>query len=1385
MDSSSIKGVVNRAFLRRLDVASLTGRDEAPASSSSGGTLNVSRSLQSGQIAFTLAIQRLNKTGEFLNLSTDTLEKLLTLTDRAISLAEDAASTGSSDARRFALNKDFKEVAQEFRKTVRSAKLDGNNVLGKEELAAELEAAGLDRKASLGVADLYERLFANPQDDLFASEHTKGKRPISIPASAYIGSVVSGGGGAGETTYTYGTTKVSANDEQQGVNFGPPTMISANVVGTSPSYVASSETNSTSPTVTDSGYVTDNGYVAITENGGIYQIEGNNGGPFSGILTGAASIVAVNEKTGNFIIQSSEDFLSYNPYNVNQLFLADSGGNIIHQYTTFTSGDSITYGEVDLVDTDQASAAIIYSYQTAAGGTDLYIKTATILFSPGEDPATSTHVTIDSGASASLGNIDVAYGDVTINEVGTYIAYARYETSFNPGTQYSVQFLDTATLTANSFLATTEFASNDTLGFATTDSLFVLNEAGGGLRDVFAVNYVDGSFGTAILTNQDIGKFATGEERDGSGAGFFATVDANDDIKLYDNSGSELYSYNGTGTDAVQHLNIAAIDTSNQPKLGVFGITDLSGSQTDNELYAVTYDPGTQSKVGQTGVISKVANIHESDYTNPGEDHVLFVAPDGSSTGDPSLSEAYSLRGVNAESGVAVIATTANLLGFNASNYNQLYYVDAGGNITQQITNFSSMVEFGEVAIADTVQFFAYEVYDSGAGESTLVSAELALAGTGIDPATITTTNLNVDTGATGIGAFTSVAISSNGAYVAAVGVTGGTLYDFSTGTPDGFLADDSTVKAIGFIDNNVVAALRDPTIDGSSDTVSTFTAGGGSYTTVAVGLDVGLFTTLEKRSGSNGYFAFTQISAGDENDVVLADDTGTYLTTVNLDPTNDDVKRISLAYDSGNSAPEIGIYGTIASLDAVDQLYRVETSTDGLFGQSGLIASTENVYSSFDTLSPLTTSYVNTVGGGTVSGPTDPAAFPVLAVHESTGSYIIASTQDFLSFNSFNMNQLFLVDSSGTVLHQYTNNLSAGIDYRAVDFSGTRETIAYSVVSGGPISSVEKVDVGTLGEDPSSSTLTVVNGGMAGSIGQVKINDDGSHVAYSADGTGQIYFDTAGSPDGFLVAETDNLQFGFTDLTTLAIARNTDGDAPADEVVEYVLNSGTYSPARVSGVNIGAFTTEEKGSHADSFFAYSTLAGSLSQDVFVRYSSTGTLAGQFDGSGIDDISQVSLAYNPSEEIEVGLFGVVESIDGDTDAELYRLEVTASAPGGGGGSVYSSLPMIENDAEKIFSRSLLTRPEAYRVLHDLKALRQQISTNIETLKSTTKYVAENVTLARVAGTAFVEASQSSSSTSSPEAAVSRLRELLQQNGSGVLDQLENLDRVAVTALVRD
>ena len=76
MDSSSLKGVVNKGFLRRIQVASSTGRDEARSANSNNASVNIGLSLQSGQAAFALAIQRLNHAGEFLSVSTDTMEKL-------------------------------------------------------------------------------------------------------------------------------------------------------------------------------------------------------------------------------------------------------------------------------------------------------------------------------------------------------------------------------------------------------------------------------------------------------------------------------------------------------------------------------------------------------------------------------------------------------------------------------------------------------------------------------------------------------------------------------------------------------------------------------------------------------------------------------------------------------------------------------------------------------------------------------------------------------------------------------------------------------------------------------------------------------------------------------------------------------------------------------------------------------------------------------------------------------------------------------------------------------------------------------------------------------------------------------------------------------------
>jgi len=94
------------------------------------------------------------------------------------------------------------------------------------------------------------------------------------------------------------------------------------------------------------------------------------------------------------------------------------------------------------------------------------------------------------------------------------------------------------------------------------------------------------------------------------------------------------------------------------------------------------------------------------------------------------------------------------------------------------------------------------------------------------------------------------------------------------------------------------------------------------------------------------------------------------------------------------------------------------------------------------------------------------------------------------------------------------------------------------------------------------------------------------------------------------------------------------------------------------------------------------------------------------------------------------------------------------------------------------------RPDAYRFLQDLSGLEKQIETNVKALDNMQFVVGENLKLARAAGLAFLE--QSDSQINNPQDAEEVARELrikIRQNAGAAIAQAENLESITVASLL--
>lgn len=118
---------------------------------------------------------------------------------------------------------------------------------------------------------------------------------------------------------------------------------------------------------------------------------------------------------------------------------------------------------------------------------------------------------------------------------------------------------------------------------------------------------------------------------------------------------------------------------------------------------------------------------------------------------------------------------------------------------------------------------------------------------------------------------------------------------------------------------------------------------------------------------------------------------------------------------------------------------------------------------------------------------------------------------------------------------------------------------------------------------------------------------------------------------------------------------------------------------------------------------------------------------------------------------------------------------------------YTATAHVTVDYTKLFDDqvNIETRPNAYKVLNDLKALKEQIKDNQKALDSGVETIGKNIDLVRAAGLAFLNISDQITNETDASKVADKLRVEIQQNASAALSQAENLNAIIVAALALD
>lgn len=549
---------------------------------------------------------------------------------------------------------------------------------------------------------------------------------------------------------------------------------------------------------------------------------------------------------------------------------------------------------------------------------------------------------------------------------------------------------------------------------------------------------------------------------------------------------------------------------------------------------------------------------------------------------------------------------------------------------------------------------------------------------------------------------------------------------------------------------------------------------------------------SLEFRSLGNKFEKIIREAELEDTEILTVEGLTEFLTKAGLDP-----KAASSIADVFNRFILRPGEGLLAS-ETVDHSRQVHIPPGAYSGRLPAYAMTEEVspnagVTAFNLATGQGGGYVTTAGfvyetadenfgteqvfiktnDGVEHNITDPStSVYLLGANETTGYSLIQGNHDPLGHNASGYWQIFIADATGSIIHQVTSNANANVNYKSADFSEDSKDVAWVAVDNFMLSeSVEATNIITLGSAP-----TLVQSIAAGdSYESVKVSNDGQYIAYMETNGGRtlnLQEFGIGTSDPTVAALTDVRYFGFSGSNELALARSATGDPTSyDFVIQTIIDGGSLV-TKQSNVGVYHFATLEGGTGETGYYAYNDEGSGQ-----FRLYSESLLVSSYTYEVGDSITNLSLAFNSVGRVEVGVAGQLLSISGD------------SAPPGLGykfsnGTEDGNIRRSEA-FDEIFdsSRQIRTRADAYRLVSDLKGLKEQLEENLEALDSGVETIQNNINFIRAAGFAFLDVSGRIKDSDDADAVATEIRRKIRAStNSAAISEAHNLEPLIVAAL---
>jgi flagellin-like hook-associated protein FlgL len=166
-------------------LANYGSKSKSSAVSQGGSDDPIRTSLRTGAQTYALAVRGLNTLASYINVARSSMEQLDNITDRLITIVEQAKKGSTSSQTRNDLQLQYTRLVKAFQTTVETARVQDQDLLSVDGLTSVFQTFGLDKEQSASISDLF-KLFKTPDDDSsLASQEIQGARPVSIPEEAF------------------------------------------------------------------------------------------------------------------------------------------------------------------------------------------------------------------------------------------------------------------------------------------------------------------------------------------------------------------------------------------------------------------------------------------------------------------------------------------------------------------------------------------------------------------------------------------------------------------------------------------------------------------------------------------------------------------------------------------------------------------------------------------------------------------------------------------------------------------------------------------------------------------------------------------------------------------------------------------------------------------------------------------------------------------------------------------------------------------------------------------------------------------------------------------------------------------------------------------------